>query len=801
MAATSELTIRTKIILIAMICSVTSLLTAVLFSDMYERYQSKSQMREELSAIATILGERSTAALQFGDNDLANKNLAALKNIESVIRGCMYKENNGLFASYHASHHNSVPCPPESSSTNTKPEESQVQIKKTIMLDGQKIGTLNIIASLTRLNQLLAVYFLIHLGFAAIAGFIALLLASRMQRFITEPISQLTNTAAEIEASKDYHLRAKVSSNDEIGNLANAFNNMLERIETDNQMLKNSEERFRTLTTSSPFGVFQVDNNGNFIYVNQRWRDLTDIQNDPVTISSFARALHPEDRFFTLNLLKETMKTLINFKSEFRFLHSSGKVVTVICEAKPVFSHTGEPSGYLGSLANVSELKSMQRKMEKLALYDSLTELPNRRLFRNRLEKAIQISERSHVKFAVLFLDFDHFKKINDSLGHDQGDELLIIMARRLQLCTRKADTISRLGGDEFTILIPEIKSRQEVDHIATKLISSLRKPIRLKGQQITVTCSIGITIYPDDAQDANTLLKNADLAMYKAKDEGRNLYHYFSEDMNHQIKKQLKIENDLRKALERQEFELYFQPKKNLANEKLVGYEALIRWSHPDLGTIEPDEFIPVAEDVGLIIPIGQWVLSNACEQIHTLLQTGKIDQDSRIAINLSAKQFHAPNLVKDVGKILAQTRINPKYLELEITESLLMDDIDAAIATLRQLRMIGISLSIDDFGTGYSSFNYLKRLPIDAIKIDRSFVADIPEDKDDMEIVSAIIAMAHKLRLTVIAEGVETPEQKEFLCRNDCDVVQGYFIGMPRPATELPQAYKKFGQSSQMN
>ena len=782
----SGLTIRTKAIVIAMVCSITALLTSAAFNDLYQNRERQKQMRSELTAIAIILAERSTAAVQFGDSNLANQNLSALDNIDVIENACMYDDSNQLFASYRNPSSSLSPCSDTEPATSERLANNYMYIDQPIILDDSQIGSLHLTASLTNLEKLLAIYLMVNLAFCSIAAVIALILAARLQKYITRPINNLRETAANIENSHDYSIRAQKQSADEVGELATAFNTMLDRIQSETTMLSESESRFRTLTGSSPFGVFQNDINGDFVYVNERWREMTGIDQETITGELFIRSLHPEERFDIAVQFEEARVNQEAFKAEFRILHTNGKVVSTICQARPIFNND-KLTGYIGSLADVSELKGMQEQLERLALYDPLTHLANRRLFKNQLEKAIRVAQRNQNQFALMFIDFDHFKKINDSLGHDQGDELLIAMAKRLMVCVRPGDTIARLGGDEFTILAPDITNRQDVDAIARKIQAIISQPVSLDGQAITATCSIGITIYPDDSTDANVLMKNADMAMYQSKDRGRNRFQYFSEDMNMAIKKQLRLETDLRRALISNEFELYYQPKIDLSTETITGYEALIRWIHPKHGMISPGDFIPVAEESGLISNIGQWVLQRVCDQIPYFLQKGLLPPGCRIAINLSAKQFHNTDLVSSIHDTLNKNSISPEFIELEITESLIMRDISSAISTLHEFRAMGITLSIDDFGTGYSSFNYLKRLPIDSIKIDRSFVMDIPNDKDDMEITSAIIAMAHNLRLIVVAEGLETEEQKQFLRNQNCDIAQGYFFGRPLPAEKL--------------
>jgi len=360
----------------------------------------------------------------------------------------------------------------------------------------------------------------------------------------------------------------------------------------------------------------------------------------------------------------------------------------------------------------------------------------------------------------------------------------------------RNTDLVSRIGGDEFTILLSDVKNIQEVKSVAENILRSVSRPIRVKGQEISTSVSIGITMAPGDSDDINTLMKNADLAMYSAKESGRNNYQFFSEDLNHSILQGLALEKELKEAIQRNQFTLLYQPKVSLFDYHPTGVETLIRWNHPEKGLLTPNEFIPVAEETGQIIDIGTWVLEQACRQISSMIRENILPPEAKIAVNLSAKQFSDPNLVTHIVNVLEVTRIPPHALELEITESTLMDDVEAAIDIMRELKSTGVSIAIDDFGTGYSSLSYLKRLPIDVLKVDRSFVMDIPEDENDMAITAAVIAMAHKLGLKVVAEGVETLEQLQFLRQNNCDEGQGFLISRPLSLGQLHQFLLDNGQ-----
>jgi diguanylate cyclase (GGDEF)-like protein len=425
-----------------------------------------------------------------------------------------------------------------------------------------------------------------------------------------------------------------------------------------------------------------------------------------------------------------------------------------------------------------AELASSQ--VEHLAYHDTVTSLPNRALFSDRLMVALAHAARHRHKLAVLFLDIDRFKQINDSLGHTVGDRLLRIVAERIRTTVRDEDTVARFGGDEFTILIHIIGKIEDAGKIAQKILDSLKTPIVIDDREFVVTSSIGISIYPVDGTDGETLIRNADTAMYRAKDVGRNTYQFYAATMNHKALEALEIENGLRRALDQQELVLYYQPLVDVATGSVYGLEALLRWKHPQFGLLAPDRFIPTAEASGLIVPIGRWVLGEACVQAKEWHRRGK---RVVVAVNLSARQFQDPELLRDVRDALEKASLAPEFLELEITEGNAMQDVEKAIRTLRQLKALGVRIAIDDFGTGYSCLSYLKQFPIDTLKLDGSFVRDITAP-EDAQIALGVIALAHSLKLKVIAEGVETIGQLTFLREHSCDRLQGFLFSRPMPA-----------------
>ena len=444
-----------------------------------------------------------------------------------------------------------------------------------------------------------------------------------------------------------------------------------------------------------------------------------------------------------------------------------------------------EGRGFICCMArDITERKHAERELSHQAQHDQLTGLPNRRFFETRLEHCVEAGRLTESGVAVLYFDLDGFKLINDTYGHSLGDMLLQQCVRRIKGCVRQTDILARMGGDEFTLIATGVDNRAVAREIAEKVLACLSESFVVDGHELLVTASLGTSLFPSDATDGNTLLRHADAAMYEAKREGKNRMKFFTPEMNEKVRERLELESHLRRALERDELVVYYQPQVSLSSEKLVRNEALVRWNHPTLGLIGPSRFIPIAEETGLIIPIGNWVLERACRQTKKLCESGF---PTGVGVNVSSVQFIRPDFVETVTDVLCRTGLSPLLLELELTETIVMQSMDDVAAKVRELRSLGISVSIDDFGTGYSSLSYLQKLRIDNLKIDRSFIRDVPSDPDALALTKALVSLAHSLGMKVVMEGIETEQQLNAMRGIGCDIAQGFFLGRPEPIIEV--------------
>ena len=551
------------------------------------------------------------------------------------------------------------------------------------------------------------------------------------------------------------------------------------------QAYETTMQRTRALLDSLPDPAWLTDREQRMIAVNEAYCDISGHREDEI-LGRTNEEIWPQDT--ALALVQQDAKALNSRQQQRREASqevASGDRRHFEYISTPVLDKSGQLAGVAGVARDITQLHENQQRIRYLAEHDILTDLPNRAMLGNSMSHALANVVGEQAQLALLFLDLDHFKFVNDTLGHETGDQLLLQVAQRMRDCLDERDTITRQGGDEFAVLLQGFNNLSRVAVIARRLINSINQPFVIAGDELLIGTSIGISIYPQDGADIGSLLKNADTAMYQAKGAGGNTYRFFAPEMNARISERVALENSLRRAVAGQEFRLHYQPQVDGASGRLIGMEALIRWQHPEQGEIPPARFIPVAEESNLINSIGEWVLREACRQSADWIRRGL--PPVVVAVNLSAVQLRQSYLTEQVAGILAESGLNPCWLELEITESAFIRDTERIIETLSALKKLGIKLSVDDFGTGYSSLGYLKRLPFDRIKIDQSFVRDLPHNEDDIAITRAIIGIANSLRKEVIAEGVEQEEQRQCLLAEGCTLMQGYHFGRPMPPADI--------------
>src|SRR5690606_23263396 len=544
--------------------------------------------------------------------------------------------------------------------------------------------------------------------------------------------------------------------------------------------LRESEERFSSTMEFAAIGIAHVASDGRFIYANPQICEMLGYTEQELLALTVRQITHPDDVALTDEYANRLRSGVIrSFKVEKRYVRKDGLPLWVSLTIAAKRDASGRALYNISIVEDISARKRAEERIQYLATHDGLTGLPNRAMFTQLLGLAIESGKRYGRSFAVLFIDLDRFKVINDTLGHEAGDVLLREMSARLRDCLRASDVVARLGGDEFVALLHDVPDVAAVEAIARQILATATKPVAILGQECRVTASIGASIYPRDGRDEQTLMKNADMAMYAAKEEGKNNCQFWSPSMRAQSLERLSVESGLRAALERDELKLHYQAQVQLGTGRITGVEALCRWHSPELGEVSPAQFIPVAEETGLIVPLGRWVLREACRQNAAWQRQGL--PPVCVSVNLSMRQLNDEGLVADVAAALEESGLPAHLLELEVTESMIMHNGERAVNVLSAIKKLGVRLAIDDFGTGYSSLAQLRRFPIDTLKVDRSFIRRVPEDAEDRAIAEAIIAMGRTLNLTIVAEGVETPEQQAFLEARACDEMQGYHFSTP--------------------
>lgn len=602
------------------------------------------------------------------------------------------------------------------------------------------------------------------------------------------------------EGADDYILKSSLKR------LPSAVLNALEKKEAEREKesalsaLRHSEERFQLVARATNDAIWHWDVATNVVWWNEGVQNFGYARDEVGSCTEWwHERIHPEDRKRVTSGLYAFIDGDAKFWSdEYRYRRADGAHALVIDRGFIMRDELGNAVRMISSMMDITERKQAEEKINYLAYYDALTGLPNRTLFEDRLPKALSLAQRNEQMLAVMFLDLDRFKTINETLGHSVGDRLLCGVAERLTSCLRGSDTVARFAGDGFALLLTQISNTEDAARIARRtennaveiahnILEALRQPFNCEGHALYITASMGIGVYPHDGKDTQTLLRNTGAALNRVKEEGGSSYQFYTASMNAKALQQLVVENNLRLALEREEFVLHYQPQVEISSGRIIGVEALIRWQSPELGLVSPADFIPLAENNGLIVPIGEWSLRTACAQNKSWQEDGLAPL--RVSVNLSPRQFEQPDLIETVARVLKETGLSHTYLELELTESSIMKNPERAIETLRKLKEMEIEISIDDFGTGHSSLSYLKRFPIDRLKIDQSFVRDATTDPTDAAIIMAIITLAQNLRLKVTAEGVETEEQLKFLHLLKCGEMQGYLFSRPIPAEALRQ------------
>ena len=638
---------------------------------------------------------------------------------------------------------------------------------------------------------------------------IGLLITNLVASKISRPISNLTNAAVRF-GEGELNIRVPKESNDEIGILADGFNNMLTQIQIRDTELRESEKHLSEAQRIAKLGHWTWDFTTNTVHYSDQIEVIfgAGITKENSTLDALLSNIFAEDEERVRNIVGNALLHKNEFEVEYKIMQPGGEKRILHQEAKIVCDDTGYTTRMIGTIQDITDLQNAEHHRH-LAYFDSVTNLPNRTYLREHIEKALTVAQETGKFMAIIFVDLDHFKKVNDSLGHSIGDELLKAVGERLKGSIRSSDIISRdshltllnsptlnsknalvrFGGDEFVIVVSDLETVEEAKEIPQRILNSLSKHFLIQKHKIHIGASLGVSIYPIHGKDMETLLVHADLAMYKAKDQGRKNYSIYTGSMKHNAFKKYTLEQDLRKAIGKEELLLHYQPRINTNNEQIVGVEALLRWNHPTNGLISPAEFIPLAEESGLIVPIGEWVIHTACAQVKKWQQVGLPTLCA--SVNVSAAQLKEKKFVDIVSKALEATDLEPQYLELEITEGMLMDDTKNNEKLLMELKNRGVKIALDDFGTGYSSLSYLNRFPFDILKIDRAFIKNITLNDESSALAIGIIALSHSLNLHVVAEGVETFSQLEYLREHECDEIQGYYFSLPLPASEFNERY----------
>ena len=832
-----DFSIRKKLVVLTVLISGASLLLFTVATITRSLLIEPQRVSEHVGILAAVIAGNTASPLMLNDPLAAAKTLSALRAEPSITYAYVYDSNNQPFAGYargqtkvggtvDSRHHTRHQAMIAAQAAGDSVEEGHVEAFRPILHQDQRLGTIFIEADLGRLHALLAWDIAAIAAISLLALLLAVILASRLQRMISQPVIQLAQTTARVSQEGVYGLRAQKTGHDEIGTLVDSFNDMLAQIELRDEKLaelleaRTGERTFlQNIIDAVPDPIMVIGSDYRVLLMNKvarkdlrpQWRRLSPdyrvlLMNKVANLRaglpgqpggvpilchqiSHHSAISCGDHICPMDEVRLHRQPLV---VEHEHYNDDGQLRIMEVSAAPLLDKNGSFIGIVESARDITErrqaeitLLKNQQYLDHMAHHDPLTGLPNRLLFQDRFQQAILKAGREHRMAALLFLDLDRFKYVNDSFGHQVGDQVLQAVALRLKSCVREMDTVARLGGDEFAVTLEGIEGTDTASHVACKIIEALASPFEIEQLELFIGTSIGISLYPADGEDADTLAKNADSAMYLAKEAGRGNFQFFTPAINATASRRLTLENHLRRALERNELKVYYQPQVDLASQKIVSAEALLRWENPEMGFPPPAEFIPIAEESDLIVSIGEWAMETACAQIKAWDNAGL--PPLRVAVNLSARQFRQRDLLASAQRILSAHQLGPHRLELELTENILHKNTEAAVNLMKQIKDAGILLSIDDFGIGYSSLSHLNRFPLNHLKVAQAFVRDIPLDKSSTVIAQAVVFLARNLGLSVIVEGVETAEQLHFFRHLKCDLAQGNYFSPPLPADEF--------------
>jgi len=786
--------IRTKLAILIVGTTSVALILAGAGLLSYESREYRGAETREMSALAEIVSAGSTAALSFGDKQAARETLASLHGDRRILRAMVYDKAGNSFANYDQPATPAPAAPRYPLADGAHFRQGTLLLFQPIRLTGERIGTVLLVSSTSDVQTRLKRYAGIVAGVFAASLLLSLLAMARLQRVITGPIAYLSGVAQRVSSQRNYALRAEKSADDEIGRLIDSFNDMLAQIQSQEESLRASEERYALAAQGANDGLWDWNPVTRELYLSPRWKEMlgySDAEIHPDLEDWFSR-IHPSDRQrVKVEIVARSTDAEPIFASEYRICRKDGGYLWVLCRGIVVRDASRRIVRMAGSQSDITEGK----------VVDPLTGLRNRLYFIDRLEALIEECAGTAGTFAVLFLDVDRFKIVNDSLGHDTGDMLLIEIAERLRSSVRSTDVsariafpsaVARFGGDEFAVLLENLHSRSDATMVAERILTQFAAHFEIHGRIIFATVSIGIAM-GDSAGTSNDLLRNADTAMYYAKTRGKARLEIFDEGMRGRALARMELESDLRSAIDENNFLVYYQPEVSLTTGRVVGYEALVRWKHPVRGIVMPGEFLPVAEETGLIVPLGRWVMREACRQMSEWQRNHPQLPPLTISVNASSRELADPDLVPNVARILRETGLDPKSLRIEVTESSIVEDHDRTASTLRRLRELDVSLEIDDFGTGYSSLSRLHEYPFSTVKIDRSFVKDLDTEPESLHLVETILRLAQGLGLSVVAEGIETREQLVKLASLGCGYGQGYYFSRPVDSDSAQRAIQE--------